>query len=118
MKPIVEWKRGTLYPALVFRFGKHLRTDDALIAIEEWRREFASKPGQTIDLIWEASEMAAYEGGARRAWQLALKEMRDQIGTVWLVSQSAVIRMGASVMSTFSSLDIKTVRCEDEIKLD
>ena len=59
--------------------------------------------------------MKGYESAARAKWTDALKEMKPQIGTIWLISDSALIRMGASVMSMLSSINIKAISSESEI---
>jgi hypothetical protein len=94
-----------------------LTTVDAYETIKRWREHFAAQPGQPICMIWDASEMAGYQSDARKLWQSAMKEMKGQIGTIWLITQSPIIRMGARMMSTFSSLDIMVVRSENEISM-
>ena len=59
--------------------------------------------------------MKCYESGARKKWTNALFEMKPQIGTIWLISDSALIRMGATVMGMATSLNIRTVGCESDL---
>ena len=59
--------------------------------------------------------MIGYETGARTQWTAALKEMKPQIGKIWLISESSFIRIGGAVMAVVTSLDIKPVRSESEI---
>ncbi len=61
--------------------------------------------------------MRGYETGARTKWTEALNEMKSQIGKIWLISDSAFIRMGASVMAMFTSLEINPVSSESEIDM-
>ena len=49
------------------------------------------------------------------AFLTALKEMKPQIGKIWLISENTFIRMGGSIMAVFTSLDIKAVSSESEI---
>ncbi len=59
--------------------------------------------------------MKGYDSAARVQWTEALKEMKPQIDTIWLITNSTIIRMGAYVMGMVSSLDIKVVGAETEI---
>jgi len=115
--PKIEWERRGKSPCLRFTFGAHLGEHGAREAIAEWRRLFETAPPGKVALIWDCREMKGYDSAARTIWQETLKELRDQIGTIFLISDSAMIRMGASVMSLFSSLEIKPVRSEAEIEL-
>jgi len=112
----IDWIEKSGKPCLKFTFGQNLTEKDAGEAIVEWRKAFQSKMGQAIVLIWDCREMKGYESAARVNWQSALKEMKSQIDTIWLITESNFIKMGASVMSMFSSLEIKVVSSEDEIK--
>ena len=113
--PSVEWSNITGDQCLRFEFGEQLTELDAVNAIAEWKEAFESKPGQKVCLIWDCRKMRGYETGARTQWTAALKEMKPQIGKVWLISESTFIRMGGAVMAMFTSLEIKPVSSESEI---
>jgi len=113
--PRIEWQTKSGKSCLKFTFQDKLTEDMAGAAIKKWQEAFQSKPGEKFILVWDCLKMAGYDNGSRTQWQIALKEMKDQIDTVWLITKSNVIRMGASVMSLFSSLEIKTVTSESEI---
>ncbi len=114
----MELKQQDGRTCLKFTFAQKLKKDEAHRMIAKWRQAFAARPGQRIVLIWDARELTGYESGARTAWQEALQEMKLQIDTIWLISKSSMISMGASVMAVFSSLDIKVVSTESEILCD
>ena len=59
--------------------------------------------------------MKGYDSDARVLWPEALKEMKSQIHSIWLVSASSAIKIGASVMGFFTKLDIRPVSSENEI---
>jgi hypothetical protein len=71
--------------------------------------------GKHITLIWNCQEMTSYDTAARIQWQQTLKDLSDQIETIWLITDSRMIRMGAAVMALFSSLNIKPVDSEAAI---
>jgi len=113
--PDIFWFEKSGKQCLRFDFGEQLTESEAGAAIIKWREAFESKKGQKIVLIWNCTGMRGYETGARTLWTSALKEMKSQIAQIWLISDSTFIRMGASVMGVFSSLDINSVGIEDEI---
>ena len=59
--------------------------------------------------------MKGYDSDARVKWQSALKEMNTQIDSIWLISDSSIIKMGATMMGLFSSLNVKVIKSESEI---
>jgi len=114
--PKIEWLQRAKKDCLKFTFKETLTEQNAIIAIQKWEKAFASKPEEKIIIIWDCSKMSGYSTKSRILWQNALKEMKEQIDIIWLISQSSLIKMGASVMGLFTSLKIKTVSKESEIK--
>jgi hypothetical protein len=66
-------------------------------------------------LIWDCRKMRAYDSAARTKWTEALNEMKSQISTIWLISESPIIRMGASVIGLLISLKIKAIASESQM---
>lgn len=115
--PRIECKNNPNKKCLKFIFNDKLNEQDAVSAIERWRKSFKSYPGEKIVLIWDCLNMKGYKSGVRNHCQSALKEMKGQIGSIWLITNSGFIRMGASVMSVFASYPIKVVNSENDIVL-
>lgn len=115
--PQIEWTNKSGKQCLRFTFSGKFTEQDAVPALEKWRQSFASKPGERIPMIWDCLNMNDYDYEARTLWQNACKEMKDQIDSIWVMTNSLLIRMGASVISVFSSLRIKVVDSEEDIKL-
>lgn len=115
--PKIEWTQKFGKPCLKFTFTKMLTEEDAEIAIFKWKEEFQSKKEESIILIWDCKKMNGYETAARIRWTEAMKDMKSQIDKIWLISDSVITRMGASAMSLFSSINIKTVHSESEVKI-
>lgn len=44
-----------------------------------------------------------------------MKELKDQIDQVWVISESKLIRGGAAIMGMLTSLSIKAVNSEEQI---
>ena len=116
--PRIEWSQKSGRQCLKFTFEGILTSKDAAVAISEWKEMFQSKTGKSIILIWDCRKMKSYESGARVIWTNALKEMKSQIDKIWLISDSSLIRMGASVMGLVTSLDIKAISSESDIVIN
>lgn len=111
----IEWVKKAGKQCLKFTFGDNLTEADAEYGIKKWRDCFNSKSGESVTLIWDCKVMTGYNSAARNQWTDALKEMKPQIDTIWLITESSIIKMGASVMGMLSSFDIKVVKSESEI---
>ena len=101
---------------LKFTFTENFSESQAIEAVNEWKHLFESSKGEKTRLVWDCSNMSAYEGKALKIWQQAMKDMKDQIDTVWLITDSALIKTGAKLISVFSKFTIKVVKTADEIK--
>jgi hypothetical protein len=117
MNPRIEWSEKSGKRCLRFTFGESLTEREAEFAIMEWKRAFQSTEDESIVLIWDCTEMKEYDKEARVKWTGALDEMKSQIDTIWLISSSSIIRMGATIMSMFSSLKLKAVSSESKIEI-
>lgn len=115
--PRIEWIRKGEKECLQFIFHGHFSEKAAAEAVEKWRRTFSAAPEEKITLIWNCLEMNDYDHQARTLWQNACKEMKDRIDVIWVITNSLLIRMGASVISVFSSLKIKVVKSESELDI-
>ncbi len=112
----VKWIHKSLKQQLWFVFEGKLTTKDAEVAIEEWRKQFNLMKETSAVIVWDCRAMKGYEPTARSKWLEALKELKLQIETVWVISDSPFIRMGASFLGMLSSLTINAVSTENEIK--
>ena len=115
--PQIEWTKISGKQCLKFIFGEKLTAQEAEVAIAEWRKAFQSRMDGAIILIWDCRKMTDYDNDARAQWIDAIKEMKSQIDTIWLISASGFIRTGASIMSFFVNMQIKPVSCESEIEV-
>ncbi len=115
-QPRIEWSKKSGRQCLKFTFGENLTARDAATAIVKWKAAFESKKDEKkIVLVWDCVKMKEYESDARTQWVGALKEMKPRIDSIWLITDSVLIGMGASVMGMLSSINIKTVKSESEI---
>jgi hypothetical protein len=115
--PGIEWFQKSGKECLKFTFKGRLTEQMAITAIKKWQEAFRSKPGRKIILIWDCIEMEGYDTAARDQWQNALKAMKDQFDIVWLITPSGIIKMGALIMSQFTSFKLNIASSMSEITL-
>ena len=115
--PGIEWFQKSGKECLKFTFKGRLTEQMAITAINKWQEAFKSKAGKKIVLVWDCMEMEGYDPEARNQWQTALKSMQDQFDTVWLITHSGIIKMGALIMSQFTSFKLNIVSSMSEITL-
>lgn len=115
--PKIEWIEKSGKQCLKFTFQESFKAGDAGPAIEKWRQALAQKPGERVVHIWDCLQMKDYEQQARTMWSDACKNLKDRIDTIWVITNSMLIKMGATVISVFTSLNIKVVSSETDIRV-
>jgi len=67
-----------------------------------------------VNRVWDTLNMKGYESEARIMWQQMLKKYKPIIGTVWVITNSTLIKAGLKLLSTFTSYHFKVVKsCHD-----
>ena len=112
---IIHWKNVNNRICLHFTFQGILSYELAMNGVNEWRKHFQGKEKLKIVIVWDCIKMTGYEPRSRIIWQKALKEMKEQIDTIWLISNSPIIKTGAKIMSLAVSYDIKGISKETDI---
>ncbi len=115
--PKMEWVQKSGKNCLKFTFQGSFTVEDAQTAIEEWREKLATGPQGRIVHIWDCMAMKDYDQQARTMWSETCKDLKDQIDIIWVITNSLLIKMGATVISVFTSLNIRVVRSETDIRL-
>lgn len=115
--PELEWVQKSGKNCLKFTFQESFRASEAGPAIDKWREALAAKPQERIVHIWDCLQMKDYEQQARTMWSEACKDLKDQIDVIWVITNSLIIKMGATVISVFTSLNIKVVKSENDIRI-
>lgn len=115
--PIIEWSKKSGQDCLKFTFGEKLTLEEAGRAIQEWKNAFLTKSGTSVILIWDCSVMKHYDNDAKKIWMNALNDMKSQITSIWLITDSPFIKMGALIMGAFCAHKINAVSSEDEIEI-
>ena len=112
--PVIETKTIHGNQFIYFTFSGKLTLENAKNAVLEWKEQIVN-PNTKYSLIWNCLDMKGYEPLARSCWQKALKELKENIGKIWLISDSSVIIAGARIISLFTAFDICTVKSESAI---
>lgn len=115
--PKIEWRQLSGKPCLMFIFGEMLTEKEADAAVTRWREAFYSQKEKSVILVWDCRSMKRYESAARIKWTSALTEMKSQIGMIWLITDSPIVQMGASIMGMISSIKIKTIHTDAELEI-
>ena len=100
---------------LKFTFNGSFNENDALEGIDDWKDIFASAQGERAVIIWDCLKMTGYESKARKAWQRAIKDLKNQIECVWLITDSKLIKTGAKLMNAFTSFKLNVVKSTENI---
>ncbi|NMB80558.1 MAG: hypothetical protein GYA14_01935 [Ignavibacteria bacterium] len=111
----IKWITLNSKKYLKFSFDENLGEQEAISSIEKWKKEITSNSDTKVSLIWDCLKMKSYDSKARILWQDALKELKNNIENIWLISNSQFIRVGANVISVFSGLKINPVDSESKI---
>lgn len=98
-----------------FTFSGRLEPSDAENAIRNWKKIFSENPDNKYIIIWDCLYMTGYDHDARVKWQSALSEMKNQIDYIWIITQSKIFKMGASVMALLTDIKLKVVASENKI---
>ncbi|HAA15069.1 MAG TPA: hypothetical protein DCE41_26585 [Cytophagales bacterium] len=112
---VVLLQKHKATPILLFTFQGELSKHTAHTLIHKWNNFHKQYRTRRFILIWDATGMTGYDPAARSQWQRMMKEVRDKIDKIYLVSDKRVIRLGANLMSMFSKLTIKPVMSLPEI---
>lgn len=99
---------------LYFTFHGLFSAQAALEGVETWKC-YTKKSSVPFTIIWNCKDMSNYEPMARVYWQKAMTDMKETIDDIWLISNSALIRTGAKVLSLFTAFEINSVKEENEI---
>jgi oligoendopeptidase F len=102
---------------LKFTFKDKLSEEDAKHAVNEWKDLLASSKEDKVNMVWDCLHMDNYENKALSIWQQALKESKERINKIWLVTDSKMLKAGAMLISAFTNLKIKVVKSHDKIDL-
>lgn len=105
----VKWERRGSGQALEFEFPEELTLAAAEEALRTWRKELEAAGQERVTVVWDCRRMKGYDSQARKVWQDALQELKSRIGTVWMVSGSSFVRLGAMLMGKALSIEIRSV---------
>jgi hypothetical protein len=111
----VSWRKKEGIDFLYFKFIGKLSEELAKNGISVWKEANSLKQGQKIHLVWDCLEMTGYDSLARVLWQKTMKDFKDSIGSIWILTNSNIVKVGATLLSAFTSFSIKIVSSENEV---
>lgn len=110
----IEWATCKGVRCLQFTFQSVLTHEAAIAAAGRWRDEFKNQQ-LAVPVIFNCLKMTDYHPMARSCWQKVITEQRSVIQSIWVVTNSKVIRAGAAILSLFTRFDLHTVDTEEKI---
>ena len=113
--PVIEYKKINEIECVYFTFKNKFTEQNATDAVKSWNG-FLSDKDKKYTYVWNCKEMSGYDPMARVYWQKAIKAYKNQIDKIWLISDSKIIITGANLLSVFTSIDIKAIKSEQDIK--
>lgn len=111
----IEWVERKGKKFLHFSFNEHLTEQEAKDGVEKWKSLMDNNSGK-VSIIWDCKIMKGYDANARAIWQETLTEEKNSVEVIWFISDSSLIKMGASVMSIMMPFKIINISSESEIK--
>lgn len=91
---------------------------EAETAAATWREMFKSRPTKKNVVVCDCRYMIDYEPMARAVWQKALAELKPQIQSMWVISESKSILAGAAILGMFTSYKIRIASTPDQVTID
>lgn len=115
MNPIIKWQNMRNQRYLLVNFDGHLSPEDAQRAIGVIHSMIDDVDGKCT-MVWECTGMAGYDTGAREAWQVFMKNIKQKVEAINVVSGNVVIRTGAMVVGMFAGIKIFTWTSLDDFQ--
>jgi hypothetical protein len=100
---------------IVHVFCDHLTEEDALERLRH-QRDIMSTFRDKVTFVWDCRKMTGYDSAARRRWQEALRLDSERIVEAWVVSESVLIRMGASVIGLLAQFPVRACTHLEEVQ--
>lgn len=94
---------------LYFKFKGKFTEDISQQACRAWL-EFFKQTAKSYTLVWDCMQMEGYELGARNEWVNALKEGKQQINKITVISDSMIIRGAARLMLKLFSFEAEVFK--------
>lgn len=101
---------------LLFNFKNKLTQESALPAIDVWRAQMDAKPNKKFILIWDCSIMDGFESDAKKRWFECLKDYRNQIAKVHVISHSFLLKTSIKLnLKRITGIDHEVIRSYQDI---
>lgn len=107
MNPTIECRMKRNKPYLFLYFEGHLSEDDTMQAIFTIISRLKECKGTTT-MVWECTRMTGYDEASREMWQEFMKDIKNRLEEVHLISKNVLIRVGGSVVGMFVGMKITT----------
>jgi hypothetical protein len=113
----IDWIQRSAKSCLRIEIQGRLNEENASKATSKWKEEFSNtlKPEEKANIICNCLNMTGYDTEARKQWQQTISDLKSQIGYLWVITDSNVIRIAANTMGLLTKFKIKTAKSESEV---
>ncbi len=77
-------------------FDGYLDADEGAASAAAFRAAFRDQP---LEVVWDVTKMAGFDGGARAAWAEAVWPLRRQISHLKIIGARGLVRIGATFLA-------------------
>ncbi len=115
--PAVDIEKGIYNSSqfIYFTFKGNFNREASRVAIEAWVKEFETNQRGTYQMVWDCMEMKDFDIRAKNDWMEALAANSIRVDTIFIVSDSILIRGAARLMAKFSKLNIQVCKSYEEL---
>ncbi|MBT31907.1 MAG: hypothetical protein CMO01_19795, partial [Thalassobius sp.] len=99
----IDWKSIGNATYLYFKFNGIFSYQSCVEGVNKWT-DMVQNQISNIHLVWNCTEMQAYEPKARLYWQKALEENYFKIASIHLITSSPIVKIGTQIMMMNSPL--------------
>lgn len=101
-------------PYIQFDFKGYLDHPNAVKAIGEWKQCMEGTVKK--NLIYNCVAMSGFDSTARKMWQSTMSELKQKIGSIWIISPNMFILAAAKTMGILAGFSIKVAKSIADIK--
>lgn len=100
---------------LHFKFREKFKVETSVSASKVWTNFLDEHPNEHVEFVWDCVGMTGFELEARKEWYEAMKNYKDRISKVYMISDKLMIRSAAKVMLQFFGIPSKIERSSESL---
>ncbi|MCS6823770.1 MAG: hypothetical protein NZ529_05700 [Cytophagaceae bacterium] len=89
-------------------FKDHFTEPQAKEYIQTINNKIKEALPDKLCMIWDCSTMSGYDSAARVAWQQFMKENKEYLGDIWIISKNKILTTIAKAMALLTNYKLHT----------